>query len=90
MSARRHWVCPRIGVKSKTRLSPGRVMVCLAQGACLIRAKVWVQGCLKSVVDFGKCKCGSLFIFPGKAPKPLKIPGQLVPRFRKSITAFNG
>ena len=35
---------PESGVKSKTRLSPGRVMVCPAQGACIVRAKVRVQG----------------------------------------------
>gem|GEM_PF-3878256 len=27
----------------RTRLKPGRVMACLAQGACLIRGKVRVQ-----------------------------------------------
>jgi len=30
------------GIKLRTRLSPGRVMVWLAQGACLVRAKVRV------------------------------------------------
>ena len=33
----------RVEIKLETRLSPGRVVVCLAQGACLVRAKVRVQ-----------------------------------------------
>jgi len=37
------------GVNLRTRFSPGRVMVCLAQGACLIRAEVGVWGWFKRV-----------------------------------------
>ena len=37
------------GVKLKTRLSPGRIVVWAAQGACLVRAKVRAQGMLGNV-----------------------------------------
>jgi len=35
--------------QKRTQFSPGRVMVCPAQGACLIKAKVRVRGWFRDV-----------------------------------------
>jgi len=48
-----HWVLTKNWGKIKDP-PPGKVMVCPAQGACLIRAKARVEECFGDVGDFGK------------------------------------